>query len=115
MSEIVKYSLLNIAVDKNKPRYDFKHKVLILPLKYPYRYFLEAKLVNNNSVEYYIFLSSEKFNPGCKLCKTNQYGQVQINIKGEMLDYVVNEVNTRSNIDAYYVESADNYDIFRIV
>lgn len=115
MSELVKYNLLNTAIDKSKPRYDFKHKVLILPLKYPYRYFIEASLTNNNSIEYYILLSKDKFDNNCKLCKTNQYGQVQINIKGEMLNYVVNEINNRGSIDTYYVESGDNYDCFRII
>ena len=112
---IVKYEILNPTINNKKPFLD-KKGLLFFPIKEAYRYYIECALTNENNGgrEYYLLLSKIKFDDNCRLCKTDQYGRCQIKIKGEIKDYILNEIQYRGNINIEYVESADNYDVFSI-
>ncbi len=113
---IIKYEVLNPTSSNKKP-FLSKEGLLFFPVKEAYRYYVECAITNeeHGGREYFILLGKEKFDSNCRLCKTDIYGRCQIKIKGEIKDYVVDEIKHRGNIDIEYLESADNYDVFTVI
>lgn len=113
---IVKYKILNPVIDRNKPYYDYKINKLIIPIKQPYNYFIEAAQYNPEKGfnDYFLLLGKTKFDTNCRKCETNMYGKCKINITGEIKDYVLNQIKEKGNIDIEYIESGDYYDVFYI-
>lgn len=113
---IIKYNIIDPAVDKQKPYYDVKTKTFKFPVKRQYRYFVQACQVNSvtHVKEYFLLLGIEKFDESCKKCQTNQYGKCSVPITGEFKDYVIEECKERGNIIVEYSESEEGYDSFNV-
>lgn len=109
---VFKYEILNPIVDKKKPFLDRRGFFVIPNLKIDYKYYLECANYNQalGYKEYYILLSKEKFDENCRSCKMDNYGRIKIPVKGELKDFI----KDNSVIDIEYVESENNYDVFKI-
>lgn len=114
---IHKYQIINHTADTKKPFFDERKGIFYLPVKHIYRYFVEAVVANTEQggFDYFILLSKVKFDFNCRLCNTDSYGRCQIKVKGQMKDFIVNELQDRGSLDMEYVESVDDYDVFKIV
>lgn len=115
---IYNYEIINPVTNIKKPFYDFKRKLLFFPIAgNNYRYYIEAARNNENSFtrEYYILLSRKKFNNNCRICHTDNYGRCQIRVKGEIKDYIIQEIKHRGNVEIEYVESEEDYDVFVVI
>lgn len=113
---ITKYNVLNPKSDRKKPYYDISKDIFYFPVKTKYRYFVEASQFNleKNVTEYFLLLGTTKFDENCRLCEVDGYGKCKIKLKGEIKDYVKSECTERGNIECNYIETEDNYDVFRI-
>lgn len=111
---IVKYNVIDPAIDKHKPYYDVKKKLFIFPVKQRYSYFVQAYQINSvtNIKEYLLLLGKEKFDESCRRCQVNQYGKCNMRITDEFLEYVKGECAERGNIEIEYLESENNYDVY---
>ena len=114
---ITKYNIINHLSSTKKPYYDLKKNLFIFPVKQNYKWFVEAANFNKEKGcnEYYILLGTDKFDDDCRRCEVNQYGKCKVKLLGDIRDYVVSECVDRGNLTCDYVESCDNYDVFRIV
>ena len=106
MALILKYNLINPAIDKKKPYYDDKTKTLKFQVKSNYRYFIQATQINEvtHIKEYFLLLGTEKFDDACKKCQTNQYGKCSVSLSGEFKEFVIVE----------YTESDEGYDAYNV-
>jgi len=112
---IHKYKVINPVKIPKLPFYDDKKGIFYIPLKTKYRYYVEAVIEDGQGgVNYYILLSKEKFDINCRLCHTDDYGRVQIKLRGEVLDYVIKESIERGNVNVVYIESVEGYDVYSI-
>ena len=116
MAVILKYNLINPAIDKKKPHYDEKTKTLNFPVKSNYRYFVQASQIDSvtHIKEYFLLLGTEKFDDACKKCQTNQYGRCSVHLSDEFKEYVIQECKERGNIIVEYTESEDTYDVYNV-
>lgn len=114
---ITKYNVLNPSINRKQPYYDVNKELFLFPVKSKYRYFVEASRFNRekNINEYYLLLGSVKFDDNCRLCEVNEYGKCKVKLKGEIKEYVMNECSERGNIECNYIETEDDYDVFRVV
>lgn len=112
---IFKYKILNPVKDPKLPFYDNKKGIFYIPLNKKYRYFIEASTYDEDKgYSYFLLLSAIKFNLNCRLCNTDNYGRVKVNIGGEFKDFVVKESEERGNVNIDYVETVDCYDVFNV-
>lgn len=113
---ILKYNLIDPAIDKHKPYYDIKNKVFRFQVNQQYNYFAQAYQINpvNNIKEYLLLLGKNKFDDSCKKCITNQYGKCNVHLTGEFLVFVKNECKERGNIIVEYMESDEDYDVYLV-
>lgn len=115
---IYNYEILNPVISSKKPFYDTKRKLLFFPVNGSnYRYYVEVARNNKDTFarEYYVLLSNRKFDDNCRICHVDNYGRCQINLRGEIKDYVIQETKRRGNIEIEYVESERDYDVFAII
>jgi len=113
---LFKYTAINPTKDNKLPFFDERKGIFYVPLKSSYRFYIEAsQFTKDNGIEYYILLSKTKFDNNCRLCHTDGYGRVQIKVKGDLLNYIINESKERGNITVDYVESSDYYDVYRVI
>jgi hypothetical protein len=115
---IYNYEIINPVTNIKKPFYDFKRKLLFFPVNgSSYRYYVEVARNNKDTFvrEYYVLLSDRKFDDNCRICHVDNYGRCQINPRGEIKDYVIQETKYRGNIEIEYVESEKDYDVFAII
>lgn len=114
---IFKYEVINPVVSNKKPFYDFKRKLFLFPVDVSYKYYVECAVndVTTGGREYFILLGNEKFDENCRKCKVDDYGRCQINVRGEIKDYIINEVKVRGNIEVEYSNNEDNYDVYHIL
>lgn len=113
---IYKFEILNPTTDNKRPFFDNKRGLFMFPVKSKYRYYVECANINPNTniKEYYFLLSDKKFDEHCRLCHTDNYGRTQIKIKGEIKDFILDEIKYRGNVNVTYLESEDDYDVFKI-
>lgn len=116
MAVLLKFNIINPAVDKKKPYYDEKHNILIFPVKSRYNYFIQACQISpiTHIKEYFLLLGAEKFDDACRKCQTNQYGKCSVRLSDEFKEYVLEECKERGNIIVEYSESENNYDIYSV-
>lgn len=116
MAIILKYNLINPAIDKKKPYYDEKTKTLKFQVKSNYRYFIQATQINQTThiKEYFLLLGTEKFDDACKKCQTNQYGKCSVPLSDEFKEFVIEECKERGNIIVEYTESDEGYDAYNV-
>ena len=108
---IYNYEILNPVISPKRPFYDTKRKLLFFPANgSSYRYYIDTF-----AREYYVLLSYRKFDDNCRICRVDNYGRCQINLRGEIKDYVIQETKRRGNIEIEYVESERDYDVFAII
>lgn len=113
MEDIIKYDILNPIPDKSKPF--VKKGILYIPIEENYKYFIEAAQDNTyGGRDYFLLLSTIKFNPNCRTCSRDGYGKLRLRLKGEVKDYIYDKCEREGNCDFEYVESADTYDVFSI-
>ncbi len=78
-----------------------------------YKYFIEVKQYNPNvfQYEYFLLLSTDKFDNNCRTCRIDDYGRLKVKVKGEFAD-VLNDI--KGNIDFNYKESTDTFDVWQV-
>ena len=112
---IHKYRIVNPVKDTKLPFFDERKGIFYVPLKSNYRYYVACITPNTDGdVDYHILLGKTKFNPNVRLCHTDDYGRVQIKIKGEIRDYIIKESIERGNVQVTYIETTLDYDVFEI-
>ena len=110
------YEIVNPVINKKKPHVDM-HGVFIIPnIKKNYRYYIEAAIYNQQTCdkEYFLLLSTINFNDNCRKCRVDDYGRLEVIIKGEIKDYIIREVKERGNVNVEYLESSDTFDVYTI-
>lgn len=114
---IFKYEIINPVTNPKKPFYDFKHKLFVFSVDVDYKYYIECAR-NNESTggrEYFLLLSDKFFDDNCRKCRVDDYGRCKINIRGEIKDYIIDEIKNRGNVEVNYISSEDGYDIYQVV
>lgn len=113
---IIKYKVLNPVKDNKMPFFDERKGIFYVPITGYYRYYVEAIVpCEEGGVDYFLLLGKIKFDANCRLCNTDNYGRVQIKIKGDFKEFIINETKERGNVKVEYIESADDYDVFKII
>lgn len=114
---IYKYEIISPVIDRKKPHVDKTGAFIVPDIKYPYRYYVEVRRYNNSifSYEYFVLLSTIKFDNNCRKCIVDNYGRLKVRLCREIKDFVNNEIAVRGNVDFEYIESEDIYDVFQIV
>lgn len=113
---IVNYDILNPIIDKKSPFYNKKKGLFYFHTKSKYKYYLECSRLNQTTqdIEFYVLLSSEKFNINCKQCHVDNYGRCQIRPAGKLKEYILEESKERGNFIMDYLETENNYDIYKL-
>lgn len=113
---IFKYEIINPTTDNKRPFFMEKNGLFYVPVKKNYNYYVECAITNQDTCEreYFLMLGTEKFDANCRKCNTDNYGRVQIKIRGEIKDYILREMKDRGNVDVEYLESEDAYDVYTI-
>lgn len=113
---IYKYKVLNPVNNTKLPFFDERKGIFYVPISGSYRYYVEAIVPQEEGgVIYFLLLGKVKFDINCRLCHTDDYGRVQIKIKGEMKDFIVDECKERGNVKVEYVETIEDYDVFSVI
>lgn len=106
---ILNYEILNPKTDNKRPFLD-KSGLFYFPIDYKnIKYYLECARYENNIRKYYILLGENKFDNNCRICRVDNYGRCKFKPKGELKDYLLNELNERGNVK---VEEIDNNGLF---
>ena len=113
---ITKYDIINPITDKNSPFYNKKKGLFYFHTKSNYKYYLECSRINEKThdIEFYILLSDKKFNSNCKQCHVDNYGRCQIRPAGKLKNYILEESIERGNFIMDYIESEENYDVYKL-
>lgn len=112
---IFKYKVINPTTNAKLPFFDEKKGIFYIPLSNSYRYYVETVVETKHAISHYLLLSKTKFDVNCRLCHTDNYGRVQIKVKGRFKDFIIDETKERGNLIVEYVESIENYDVFIVV
>lgn len=112
---IFNYEIINPPTNRKKPFLE-KGFFIIPNIRKRYCYYIECARNNPNSLcrEYYIILSTEKFDESCRKCRVDDYGRLKIKLHGELNDYVTKEMPSRGNIRFEYIETENRYDVYLI-
>ena len=113
---ITKYDIINPITDKKSPFYNKKKGLFYFHTKSNYKYYLECSRINEKThdIEFYILISDKKFNINCKQCHVDNYGRCQIRPAGALKDYIFKECEHRGNFMFEYIETEDNYDVYKL-
>lgn len=113
---IFRYKIINPVKDSKLPFYDERKGILFITnIKTNYKYYIEAVIYQeDSSVDYFLLLGKDKFDANCRLCHTDNYGRVQVKVKGQFKDFVVEECKERGNIKVEYIETIGDYDVFSV-
>lgn len=112
---IHKYQVINKIKDTKLPFYDAKKDIFFIPIKTKYRYYVEAIVPDGEGGNnYYILLGNIKFDTSCKICHTDNYGRVQVKVRGEIKDFIIRESIERANVNITYIESTSDYDVYEV-
>ena len=110
---IYSYEVLNPVTNNKKPYINNKGIFIFNITKRSYKYYIEAALnKENGNREYYFLLSDTKFDNNCRKLNIDSYGRCQIKVKGEMKDFITEEIEYRGNVNVNYLESKDEYDVY---
>ena len=113
---ITKYDIINPITDKKGPFYNKKKGLFYFHTKSNYKYYLECSRINEKThdIEFYILISDNKFNINCKQCHVDNYGRCQIKPAGKLKEYILEESVQRGNFIIDYIESEENYDVYKL-
>lgn len=113
---ILKYNLIDPAVNKTKPYYNFQTDTFVFPIKHKYNWFVQAYDINEvtRRKEYFLLLGKEKFDDGCRRCDCDGYGKCRVHLTDEFKEFVISECKSRGNIIVEYSESDEGYDAYNV-
>lgn len=113
---ITKYDILNPIIDKKSPFYNKKKGLFYFHTKSKYKFYLECSRYNEKThdIEFYVLLSTNKFNLNCKQCHVDNYGRCQIRPAGKLKDFILDELSERINFIFEYLETENDYDIYKL-
>lgn len=113
---IFNYKVLNPTTDKKKPFLDKNGFFYFYIKEKNIKYYLECVTINTEKQikEYYLLVGENKFDEHCKLCHVDDYGRCKFKPRGELKDYIVNEMNDRGNLNVIKTDSNGLYVTFLI-
>lgn len=114
--EINNYDIVAPVIDRKKPFYYEKRRSLICRFRQRYTYYLEGSRYNQNTKtkDYYLFVGKIKFHDSCNKINNDDYGRAIMRLHSDFHDYVRDECYARGNINVTFVETEDNYDVYRV-
>ena len=104
---ILNYEILNPKMDRKRPFLD-KNGLFYFYTEYnKVKYYLECARINENTKqkEYYILIGENKFDKNCRICQVDNYSRCKLRPKGEIKDYIINEINERGNVDVTEIDA----------
>lgn len=112
----IKFDIVNPVSDKKKPRYNKERNLFTFPVDTNYKYYVEARKLNDTTGDYdwYLLLSKSQFSPHCRLCEVNMYRSCKIHPRGEFKNFISRECAERGNINMKKVETNSHYDTWLI-
>lgn len=113
---LIQFEIVNPVSSKKKPRYEKERNLFVFPVDKSYRYYIEARKLDEATGEYkwYLLLGVTKFSEHCRLCEVNMYRSCKIHPRGEFKDFIARECLERGNIDMDKVDANDTYDVWLI-
>lgn len=108
---VYRYSIIPKNTNRQYPRFDKSKNILYLKIDKVYKYYAEAKEVND---KYYLLFSNEKFDDNCKTCNIDSYGRYRLRLSNVFRDMLNNILDIDCNIKLTYVETIDSYDVFEL-
>lgn len=114
---IVQYELVAPVTDRKSPYLDGKGFFICPAIKKVYKYYVEVKRYNPNTLcyEYFLLLSDKKFDAQCRKCRVDDYGRLKAILHNEVKQYVIAEIAARGNVRFEYVESDSLCDVWQIL
>lgn len=114
---IFNYEILNPVTDKHKPYYDYNMQSLIFTLPIQYKYYLECARYNEQREEkdYFLLMGNDKFDTNCRPCRIDNYNRYKIRVKGELKDYIIQEMQDRGNLNVELDYEAIDYDVYKVI
>ena len=95
---------------------NFAVRLFYFKSKTNYKWYLECSRFNENvqDIEFYVLLSENKFDTNCKKCHVDNYGRCQFRPTGKIKDFILEECEYRGNFIFEYLETENNYDIYKL-
>lgn len=112
---IYKYEVVSPVTNRRSPYLDDKGFLVVPNIAKLYRYYIEVKRYNPNTLcyDYYLLLSTDKFDAQCRKCRVDDYGRLKAKLHDETLSFVSAEMCDVGNVQFTYDESEDRYDVWR--
>ena len=113
---IVKYDLISPTATKDSPFYNQKKGLFYFKTKSNYKWYLECSRFNEEKqdIEFYVLLGEIQFDKNCKKCHVDNYGRCQIRPTGKIKEYIISESEHRANFIFEYLETENNYDVYKL-
>jgi len=113
---ITEFNIINPVKDARSPFYNKQKGLFYFPTTIGYKYYLECTKINpkNQDIEFYILLGRTKFDFNCKQCHLDNYGRCKFKPAGILKDYIIQESKERANFIMDYIESKEDYDIYKL-
>lgn len=113
---ITEFNIINPVTNPRSPFYNQKKGLFYFPTSIKYKYYLECTKINTKTqdIEFYILLGKTKFNEHCKQCHIDNYARCQIRPAGKLKEYILEEIKERGNFIMDYIESEEDYDIYKL-
>lgn len=113
---IVTYEVISHVTNTKRPFLDKNGLLLFYTIGAHYRYYIECARTSDITYEreYFILISNKKFDDNCRKCFVDSYGRCRIKPSGELKDYITTQTINRNNIDIEYIESTNEYDVYKL-
>lgn len=113
---VFKYEVINNRIDRKKPFVDAKGFFIIPNIKTSYKYYLEVRRYNEQTLnyEYFLLFGFIKFDDNCRNCKLDDYCRFKLRLSKDLKEYVHNYFKDNGNVNIEYLESENNYDVWQI-
>ncbi len=114
---IIQYELVAPVTDRKAPYLDRFGAFIVPAIKKLYKYYIEVKRYNPNTLcyEYFLLLGTDKFDVQCRKCRVDDYGRLKAKLHNEVKQYVSSETAARGNVQFEYIESDGLYDVWQII
>ena len=113
---IHKYEVIAPITNRKIPYLDNRGFFIIPSIKKLYKYYVEVKRYNPDKFyyEYFLLLSTFKFDTQCRKCRVDDYGRLILKLHDELLDFASGIMRACGNVDAKYIETEEDYDIWEL-